>query len=169
MKQVTLKKNPIPLLFLYGIVVLFWALYPTSFTVAKTIHIVAIISWFAGLFYLPRLFVYHAESKEVEVHKTFKVMEWKLFHYIMKPASIISIFTGVWMVSIWGWQLPIWLHIKFCLVLVLFTFHLYCGKLVTIFNTDNNQRSGKFYRILNEVPTLLLIAIVYLVVCKPLS
>ena len=169
MKPVPLKKNPTPLLFLYGIVLCFWLIYPTSFLVAKTIHIIAIISWFAGLFYLPRLFVYHAETSEVEVHKTFKVMEWKLFHYIMKPASIISIVTGVWMVSLWAWQLPIWLHIKFSLVVVLFGFHLYCGRLVTIFNNDNNQRNGKFYRILNEVPTLVLIAIVYLVVFKPLS
>jgi protoporphyrinogen IX oxidase len=169
MQQVPLKKIPVPLLALFAIIIGFYVSFPTSMNVAKTIHIVAIVSWFAGLFYLPRLFVYHAEAAEEPVKETLKIMEWKLFYFIMNPAVCVSLFSGFWMISLWGWNFPIWLHLKLSFVLTLLLFHLYCWKLVGVFNQEKNCRTGKFYRVLNEVPTLLLIIIVYLVVTKPLQ
>jgi protoporphyrinogen IX oxidase len=161
------KKFPIPLLVLFTIVGLLLCCYPSSFSAVKSIHLVALISWFAGLFYLPRLFVYHSESASKDVAHTLSIMEWKLFYYIMNPAALITLVSGLWMIGIWGWVFPVWLHIKLALVLLLLVFHCYCWRLVHVFQADKNQRAGKFYRILNEVPTLLLIAIVYLVVAKP--
>jgi putative membrane protein len=135
--------------------------------VAKTVHLVALISWFAGLFYLPRLFVYHAESTSTEVARTLTVMQWKLFYYIMNPAAVITIFSGVWMIATWGWVFPVWLHMKLGLVLLLLGFHICCWHFVQVFRLNQNQRDGRFFRILNEIPTVLLILIVYLVVFKP--
>ena len=97
------KKFPIPLLALVAIVTVLLFCFPDSFSVVKSLHLVALISWFAGLFYLPRLFVYHSESTSEEVAHTLCIMEWKLFYYIMNPAALITLLSGVWMIGIWGW------------------------------------------------------------------
>ena len=169
MKPLPTKKFPLPLLILFGIVVVLSALYPKNFLVAKTVHLVALISWFAGLFYLPRLFVYHAESEHQEVQHTLCIMEWKLFFYIMNPAAAVTLFSGCWMLYCWDWVLPIWMHIKLSLVVGLVVFHGCCWNFVLQFRARLNQREGLFYRWFNEVPTIALIAIVYLVVLKPWS
>lgn len=162
----SIKKLPIPLVTLFVMVGILCWIYPT-FNVVKSVHVVAIISWFAGLFYLPRLFVYHAEATEKSVADTLSIMEWKLFYYIMNPAAVISLFSGGMMLHLWQWNLPEWMHIKLTLVALLLLFHCYCWRLVDLFWKGENKRTGKFYRILNEVPTIILIGIVYLVVFQP--
>jgi putative membrane protein len=132
-------------------------------------HIIFMVSWFAGLFYLPRLFVYHAASQDQISIDRFKIMEKKLFFFIMTPTAILTTITGMWLLSVnfhFYWH-AIWMQIKLILVLVLWIYHIYCGKLLYDFNHDCNRFSGKFYRWFNEVPTLLLIGIVIMVVVKP--
>ena len=132
-------------------------------------HIIFMVAWFAGLFYLPRLFVYHTESSDKISLQRFKVMEHKLFYYIMTPAGLLTTATGYWLISFqWKFFMECtWLHIKLILVFFLWVYHLYCGKLMLNFKYDDNAHSSRFYRIFNEIPTLLLIAIVLLVVLKP--
>ncbi len=132
-------------------------------------HVIAMVSWFAGLFYLPRLFVYHVDAKDAPSNQRFKVMERKLFYYIMTPAAILTTILGVWLMTynIEYYMHAGWLHWKLLFVVVLWGYHVYCGLLAKQFADDNNQRSEKFFRIFNEVPTLLLIVIVILVVVKP--
>tara|TARA_B100000700_G_C14872988_1_gene774317 strand:+ start:411 stop:845 length:435 start_codon:yes stop_codon:yes gene_type:complete len=137
----------------------------------KALHIVAVISWMAGLLYLPRIFVYHAEtSKNEEQSLTFKTMEKKLYNYIMMPAMILSWLFGLLMIHSLGFNIfsELWMQIKGILILILTHYHFYLGKCVRQFAINQNQKSSKFYRIINEVPTVLLIIIVFMVVFKPL-
>jgi protoporphyrinogen IX oxidase len=135
----------------------------------KALHIIFVITWFAGLFYLPRLFVYHAQcapGDRVGVER-FKVMERKLYRGIMTPAAVLSIVFGVWLWLGWGIT-GTWLHVKVGLVGVLVVFHAYLGKLVGEFAQDRNRHGHVFYRWLNEIPALpILVAVVFLVVLKP--
>ena len=132
-------------------------------------HIIGIVCWFAGLFYLPRLFVYHAMASEQSVKDQLKVMEYKLYHYIMTPAAAITVIFGLalWLPHYTFYSHAMWLHIKLILVLVLIAYHFYCGKLLRQFAADQNKRSHKFYRYFNEVPTVILIVVVLLAVLKP--
>ena len=132
----------------------------------KALHIVFIASWFAGLFYLPRLFVYHAMSDDAPSIDRFKIMERKLFFGIMTPGAIFTIAFGVWLWRAYGFSGG-WLHAKLALVLLLVIYHVYCGKLLLDFRHDRNQHGHVFYRWLNEAPVLVLVAIVILVVVKP--
>jgi len=136
----------------------------------KSIHLIAVISWMAGLLYLPRIFVYHAENiKNINSSNTFKTMEKKLFYYIMTPAMILSWIFGLMLILTLGFDVlnQLWMQIKLVLVLLLTTYHFYLGKCVNSFSKDQNNNSAKFYRIINEAPTILLIIIVFIVVFKP--
>lgn len=134
----------------------------------KAFHIIAVVCWFAGLFYLPRLFVYHAMTPDKETQERFKVMERKLYRGIMNPAMWVSLLLGLGMMHV-GKLLhpPLWLTVKLALVVLLIGYHHMCGSLMKKFQRDENQRSHIWYRYFNEVPTLLLIAVVLLVVLKP--
>ena len=136
----------------------------------KALHLIAIISWMAGLLYLPRIFVYHAEkSSEKNVSDIFKTMEFKLYNYIMMPAMILSWFFGLYLLHNLGFSVfnELWIQIKFVLVILLTIYHFYLGQCVFRFTNDQNNNSSKFYRIINEIPTILLIIIVFIVVFKP--
>ncbi len=137
--------------------------------IVKTLHIVFMVSWFAGLFYLPRLFVYHAMAApddRIGIERM-KTMERKLYYGIMAPAAVLTIAFGVWLWLGYGFNGG-WLHAKLGLVLVLVAFHLYLGRLMRDFAHDRNRHGHVFYRWINEIPALpLLIAIVWLVVAKP--
>lgn len=137
----------------------------------KAFHLIFMVTWFAGLFYLPRLFVYHAMSSDETSNERFKIMERKLFFGIMTPGAIITIILGVWMLIDYAWSaysLSAWLHIKLALVAVIIIYHIYCGKWLMDFRHDRNKHSHVFYRWLNELPVVLLIIIVILAVVKPL-
>ena len=136
----------------------------------KSIHLIAVISWMAGLLYLPRIFVYHTENIEnTNSSSIFKTMEKKLFYYIMTPAMILSWIFGLMLILTLGFDVlnQLWMQIKLVLVLLLTTYHFYLGKCVNSFAKDQNNNSAKFYRIINEAPTILLIIIVFIVVFKP--
>lgn len=132
----------------------------------KAFHVIFMVTWFAGLFYLPRLFVYHAMSDDTPSIERFKIMERKLFYGIMTPGGALTVLFGLWLWLGYGIS-GVWLHIKLALVLLLIAYHVYCGKLVRDFKHDRNTRSHVFYRWFNEFPVLLLIAIVILVIVKP--
>jgi putative membrane protein len=132
----------------------------------KSFHIVFMVAWFAGLFYLPRLFVYHAQSSDTASIERFKVMERKLYRGIMTPCMIVTLVLGFWLWFGWGFTGG-WLHAKVALVGALVAHHFWLGHLVKVFARDANDRSHVFYRWINEIPLPLLIAIVVLVVVKP--
>ena len=136
----------------------------------KSLHLIAIISWMAGLLYLPRIFVYHSEASQVSQKDIFKVMERKLYNYIMMPAMLLSWLFGVLLIHSLGFDifLELWMKIKIILVSVLTFYHFLLGKYLNDLATDNNKKSSKFYRIINEVPTIILIVVVFVVVFKPL-
>lgn len=135
----------------------------------KSFHIIFMVAWFAGLFYLPRLFVYHAMAEDKISVERFKIMERKLYFGIMTPCMVITIILGMWLLA--GYNIGAgqgWMHAKLALVLVLIAQHFYLGKLMMDFREERNKRSHVFYRWLNEIPTLpALIAIVILVIVKP--
>ena len=133
----------------------------------KSFHVIFMVTWFAGLFYLPRLFVYHAMSDDKISIERFKIMERKLFYGIMTPGGVLTVILGLWMWLGYGIS-GTWMHIKFALVLLLIAYHIYCGKLLLDFKHDRNTRGHIFYRWFNEFPVLLMIAIIILVVVKPL-
>ncbi|MEJ2761764.1 MAG: protoporphyrinogen oxidase HemJ [Gammaproteobacteria bacterium] len=136
----------------------------------KAFHIIFMVTWFAGLFYLPRLFVYHAMAEDTVSLERFKVMERKLYYGIMTPGAIITIALGIWMLIDYAWAAyghSGWLHAKLALVGVLIVYHLYCGKLLKDFRDDRNRHSHVFYRWLNEFPVFILIPVVILAVVKP--
>ncbi len=136
----------------------------------KVIHILAVISWMAGLFYLPRLFVYHTERRAAAgLPETFKVMERRLLKAIVRPAGVVAIASGLTLVFVGGFYgpMPMWLHLKLVLVIGMLIFHGCLEMHAARFRDDREVRSGRYFRILNEVPTLLLIGIVILVVIKP--
>ena len=137
----------------------------------KSLHLISVISWMAGLLYLPRIFVYHAEnSSEKKTSEIFKTMERKLFFYIMTPAMILSWIFGVILIHSIGFQNigQTWMILKIIFVIILTLYHFYLGKILTQFKIDQNVYSHKFYRFINEIPTLLLILIVFVVIFKPL-
>lgn len=136
----------------------------------KAFHIVFMVAWFAALFYLPRIFVYHACAPSGPVHEQFCVMERRLYRAIMTPAMILTVAFGLWLLAAgWGYLAgALWLWIKLALVAGLIAYHLYCGRLVRVFAAGANTRPHTFYRAFNEVPTLILIAVVILAVVRPL-
>ena len=134
----------------------------------KAVHVIAIIAWMAGMLYLPRLFVYHCGTPAgSELSETFKLMERRLLKVIINPAMILSWILGVWLGVAGGWFSSGWLSLKLVLVLALSALHGFYVRWVRDFARDQNRHSGKFYRIINEVPTVLLIGIVILAVVKP--
>ena len=142
-----------------------------AYLIFKSLHIVAVISWMAGLLYLPRIFVYHVENnEEKKISNVFKVMEKKLYFYIMTPAMILSWLFGIALLHYLGIDQAqqFWLKAKILLVVILTLYHLYLGKCLKDFAIDINKRSSKFFRIFNEVPTILLIFIIFVVIFKPI-
>jgi len=132
----------------------------------KALHIFFVISWFAGLFYLPRLFVYHADTRDEPGHERFVVMERRLF-MMMSIGAIGTVLFGAWLLFGWWLPAPAWLHLKIGFVVLLLIYHMLCLKLMRDFRARRNTRSARFYRIFNELPALLLLAILLLVVLKP--
>lgn len=134
------------------------------------LHIIAVVCWFAGLFYLPRLFVYHANTPDSIGYDRFLVMEHKLLYYITWPAGIITTLSGFWLLSL-KWEYYAhqnWMHAKLILVLLLWLFHFYNGILLGKFKQHKNPFSHKFFRFFNEIPTIILIAVVILAIVKPI-
>ena len=132
----------------------------------KAAHIIFMVTWFAGFFYMPRLFVYHAMASDATSIERFKIMERKLYYGIMTPGGIMTVLFGLWLWLGYGFH-GLWLDIKLVLVAVLIGFHVYCGKLLADFRHDRNRHGHVFYRWLNELPALILVAVVILVVVKP--
>ncbi len=140
--------------------------YPILYGYIKAFHIIAVVAWFAGLFYLPRLFVYHSMTDNKTSQNQFKIMEHKLYWYIMTPAAIISIILGEILAHGFGFN-GLWLHFKVILVGTLVFYHIYCFKLMDDFAKDYNTKTHKWFRMFNEYPTIILILCVILVVIKP--
>ena len=142
-----------------------------SYLLLKSLHLIAVISWMVGLLYLPRIFVYHVENlKDKNISLVFKTMEKKLYFYIMMPAMILTWIFGLILISFLGFEVlsTAWIKLKLFLVILLTFYHFYLSKLLADFKMDQNTKSTKFFRIINEVPTLLLILIVFIVVFKPI-
>ena len=141
-----------------------------SYLLFKSLHLIAVISWMAGLLYLPRIFVYHSKNSNEIISDVFKTMERKLFYYIMTPAMVLSWLFGLVLIHEIGFgQLAsLWLQLKLVLVLFLTVYHFYLGSLLNQFKIDQNKKTSKFYRYINEIPTLFLILIVFIVVFKPI-
>lgn len=136
----------------------------------KAFHVIFIVCWFAGLFYLPRLFVYHAQVTDQISDDRFKIMERKLFWGIMTPCGILSLLTGLWLLHDYAWEIykqAGWLHLKLSLIVLLIIHHILCGVYWLRFKQGRNKHGHVFYRVFNEVPVLFLIAIVCAVVVKP--
>ena len=137
----------------------------------KSLHLIAVISWMAGLLYLPRIFVYHSQNNaQPIISEVFKVMEKKLFYYIMTPAMILSWIFGLILIHEIGFDKLVqkWMILKLIFVVLLTLYHLYLGKILGQFKLDSNKHSHKFYRYINEIPTLLLILIIFVVIFKPI-
>ncbi len=132
----------------------------------KTFHIIFVVTWFAGLFYLPRLFVYHALARDLMGIERLKVMQCKLFWGIMTPSAVLTLVFGLWLWIGYGFSGG-WLNVKLWLVVLVVAYHLWCYKTVIVFRNDANSHSHVFYRWMNELPVLLLVGIVILVVVKP--
>lgn len=135
----------------------------------KAFHVIFMVTWFAGLFYLPRLFVYHAKTNDKNLSAQFKIMEHRLYYYITTPGGILTILFGVWLLNLnyEAYSHMMWLHLKLILVATLVVFHVLCGKYVHDFKHNRNCHSEKFYRIFNEYPTIILIAVIILTFVKP--
>ena len=137
----------------------------------KSLHLIAVISWMAGLLYLPRIFVYHVENSEKkETTKIFEVMEKRLYFYIMRPAMILSWFFGIILIYLSGIDIfsQLWVHIKLGLVVILTIYHEYLGICLKSLKLKTNTKTSKFFRIINEVPTIILIFIIFIVIFKPI-
>ena len=142
-----------------------------SYLLFKSLHLIAVVSWMAGLLYLPRIFVYHVENKEKkEATDIFEVMEKKLFYYIMCPAMIFTWIFGLILIYLNGVEIffQLWIQIKIILVILLSVYNDYLGKCLVSLKNNSNTRSSKFFRIINEIPTVMLIFIVFLVIFKPI-
>ena len=141
-----------------------------TYLLFKSLHLISVISWMAGLLYLPRIFVYHSENNNEIITTVFKTMERKLFYYIMTPAMMLSWLFGLLLIHEIGFnQLAnFWLQLKMILVILLTAYHFYLGFLLNKFKIDQNNKSSKFYRYINEIPTLLLILIIFIVIFKPI-
>tara|TARA_B100001741_G_C16484888_1_gene566750 strand:+ start:732 stop:1166 length:435 start_codon:yes stop_codon:yes gene_type:complete len=141
------------------------------YLIIKSLHLIAVISWMAGLLYLPRIFVYHVENFEKkETSDIFEVMEKRLYNYIMRPAMLFSWIFGIVLIYLNGLDVltSLWMQIKLFLVIVLSIYHEYLGKCLNSLKNKTNTKTAKFYRYINEVPTVLLILIVFIVIIKPL-
>ena len=136
----------------------------------KSLHLISVISWMAGLLYLPRIFVYHSEASHESQKDVFKIMERKLYNYIMMPAMLLSWLFGVLLIHSLGFTVlnELWMQIKTVLVLILTFYHFLLGKYLNDFAIDYSKKTSKFFRIMNEVPTIILIVVVFVVVFKPL-
>ena len=142
-----------------------------TYLLLKSLHLISVISWMAGLLYLPRIFVYHSQNNTKPIiSEVFKVMEKKLFFYIMTPSMILSWFFGLLLIHSIGFQQlgQTWMILKIIFVVILTIYHLYLGKILNHFRLDLNKHSHKFYRFINEIPTLLLILIIFVVIFKPI-
>ena len=142
-----------------------------SYLLLKSLHLIAVISWMAGLLYLPRIFVYHVENYEKEeVTNIFEVMERRLYNFIMRPAMVLTWLFGLFLIHLNGIESfsNLWLQIKFVLVIILTGYHEYLGKCLRSLKDRTNNKTAKFFRIINEIPTILLIFIVFIVVFKPI-
>ena len=142
-----------------------------TYLLFKSLHLIAVISWMAGLLYLPRIFVYHAEnSSAANISEIFKTMERKLYFYIMTPAMALSWLFGLLLIHSIGFQQlgQTWMLLKLLFVIILTLYHFYLGRLLRQFNIDNNKHTHKFYRYINEIPTILLILTVFVVIFKPI-
>lgn len=136
----------------------------------KAFHLIFMVTWFAGLFYLPRLFVYHAMADDEVGRERFKVMERKLYAGIMTPSLVLLVMMGAGLIAVWGmawFKASTWLHVKLALVAVLIGYHFYLGRLVQRFKADQNRHTHVFYRWINEFPVLILVAVIILAVLKP--
>jgi len=153
---------------------LFRIIKMNTYLLFKSIHLIAVISWMAGLLYLPRIFVYHSEAvqnnKSQDLIETFKVMERRLLVYIMNPAMIVSWIFGILLIHTIGMDNfgSIWLQLKLIFVIILTIFHFFLFQCLRKFAENNNSFSPKFYRIINEIPTILLIGIIFIIIYKPL-
>ena len=136
----------------------------------KSLHLIATISWMAGLLYLPRIFVYHAEADDESQKKVFKIMERKLYNYIMMPAMLLSWLFGILLIHSLGFSifLELWMKVKIISVIILTYYHFTLGKFLNDFAINSNKRSSKFFRIFNEIPTIILIVVIFVVIFKPL-
>ena len=136
----------------------------------KSLHLIAVISWLAGLLYLPRIFVYHAEADHESQRSVFKTMERKLYNYIMMPAMMLSWLFGLLLIHSLGFTvfLELWMQIKAIAVIILTYYHFSLGKFLNDFALNDNQKTPKFFRIYNEIPTIILIVVIFLVIFKPL-
>ena len=137
----------------------------------KSLHLIAVISWMAGLLYLPRIFVYHADNNiEKNTSETFKTMEKRLMFFIMTPAMILSWFFGISLILINGTSInsSLWVQAKLFLVVLLTIYHLFLGHYLRKFALDKNEKNAKFFKIINEIPTVLLILIIFVIIYKPL-
>ena len=142
-----------------------------TYLLFKSLHLISVISWMAGLLYLPRIFVYHAQNNsEPIISEVFKVMEKKLFFYIMTPAMILSWLFGLLLIHEIGFEQlgQTWMVLKLVFVILLTIYHLYLGSILNQFKMNLNQRSHKFFRYINEIPTILLILIIFVVIFKPI-
>ena len=142
-----------------------------SYLLFKSLHLISVVSWMVGLLYLPRIFVYHVENFEKkQTTEVFEIMEKRLFNYIMRPAMVLSWLLGIILILINGIEvfLFLWLQIKLILVFSLSIYNEYLGQCVKLLKLGENKKSAKFYRIINEIPTVLLIFIVFIVIFKPL-
>ena len=136
----------------------------------KSLHLIAVISWMAGLLYLPRIFVYHSEAEDKSQKTVFKIMERKLYNYIMMPAMMLSWLFGVLLIHNLSFSVfsELWMQIKIISVVILTYYHFTLGKYLNDFAIDNNQKSPKFFRIYNEIPTIILIVVIFIVIFKPI-
>ena len=142
-----------------------------SYLLFKSLHLIAVVSWMAGLLYLPRIFVYHVENKEKkEATDIFEVMERRLFIYIMRPAMILTWAFGIILVHLNGIEIfsQLWMQIKIVLVILLSAYNGYLGRCLSNLKSSTNTKSAKFFRIINEIPTVILIIIVFLAIFKPI-
>jgi len=142
-----------------------------SYLLFKSLHLIAVISWMAGLLYLPRIFVYHVENlNDQNTRSVFKVMESKLFFYIMTPAMILTWLFGLVLIHFSGFDIffTLWIKLKLLFVVLLTFYHFYLGRCLNNFKLNQNIKTSKFFRIINEVPTILLVLIVFIVIFKPI-
>jgi protoporphyrinogen IX oxidase len=135
----------------------------------KSLHLISVISWMAGLLYLPRIFVYHSEATHESQKDIFKIMERKLYNYIMMPAMLLSWLFGILLVHNITFSVffELWMQIKIVSILILTYYHFTLGKYLNDFAIDNNQKTSKFFRIYNEIPTIILIVVIFVVIFKP--
>ena len=136
----------------------------------KSLHLIAVISWMAGLLYLPRIFVYHLEANHESQRAVFKTMEKKLYNYIMMPAMLLSWLFGVLLIHNLGFDIfsELWMQIKIIAVVILTYYHFTLGKFLSDFATESNKKSSKFFRVYNEIPTIILIVVIFVVIFKPI-